>query len=89
MVSQLHTIGLPSGQSHVPAKRFNVFHLNASEVHLDSFQVQIFTPPSKCFQSGLLHVCSRSLTFDPEQLDIQLLKMPFQQNFSFDMVCGD
>ena len=86
----LPTLGLPLGQTHKPNPRFNLFHLDAHEIHLDSFKVQIFDPSQKSLQHGLLHVCSRSIVFDSAHMETDLLKLRYNASkFTFDTFGGD
>jgi hypothetical protein len=86
----MDNLGLPMGQTHKPNPRFNLFHIDSAEVHLDSFRVQIFEPYQKTLQPGLLHACSRCLVFDSDQLETSLLKLSYNsQAFTYDTFSGE
>jgi hypothetical protein len=40
--STQNALGLPFGQTHMPHPRFNLFHIDNLEVHLDTLNVSIF-----------------------------------------------
>ena len=79
----------PLGPSHEPNNRFSLFHMDRGEIHLDAFAVQIFDPSRNSLESGVLHMCSRSVAFDSHQLATDLLRLRFNANFVFNILQGD
>ena len=73
----MDVFGFPHGQTHQPHNRFNLYHIDTAEVHLDSMNVQIFDPSAKALEPGLLHLCSRSLLFDSTEINTDMLKLKF------------
>ena len=88
-MSSASMLGLPTTQTHLPNNRFNLFFIDNAEIHLDAFQVSIFDPSRNALESGILHLCSRSITFDSNQIQTDLLKLRFNANFSQDNFDGD
>ena len=83
-------LGLPLGQTHKPNPRFNLFHIDSHDSHLDSFRVQIFAPNQKSLQSGLLHICARGVIFDCDQMETPLLKISYNAHqFTFETFAGE
>ena len=82
-------LGLPCGQTHTPHERFNLFFLDRGEMHLDAFNVAVFDPSRNALESGILHLCSRSCSFDSNQLQTDLLKLRYSANFTFESFCGE
>jgi hypothetical protein len=37
-----NSLGLPMGQTHMPHERFNLFHIDNQEQHLESLSVSAF-----------------------------------------------
>ena len=88
-MSNASMLGLPMTQTHMPNNRFNLFFIDTMEMHLDSFQVSIFDPSRNALESGILHLCSRSITFDSNAIQTDLLKLRFNATFSYDNFCGE
>jgi hypothetical protein len=73
-----HPLNLPMGQTHMPDNRFNLFHIDASEIHFDCLNASLFyagdlapqeniqADSPHLLQNGHLHLCSRSLVFDQD-----------------------
>jgi len=89
-MAQSSILGLPTDQTHVPHQRFNLFHIDTQEKHLDSFGVSIFDPSTNSKEPGVLHLCSRSVVYDSDTMSTDLLKLRFSPGtFSFDNFCGE
>ena len=58
-------------------------------MHLDAFSVSIFDPSRNALETGILHLCSRSISFDSNLIGTDLLKLRFNANFTFDDFGGD
>lgn len=42
-----NSLGLPFGQDHTPHPRFNLFHIDKQEMHLDTLSVSFYDPQTK------------------------------------------
>ena len=58
-------------------------------MHLDAFTVAIFDPSRNALESGILHLSSRSCSFDSNLLQTDLLKLRYNANFTFESFCGE
>ena len=58
-------------------------------MHLDSFHASIFDPSRNALEPGFLHLCSRSVVFDSNQIKTDLLRLPYDESFTFDNLCGE
>ena len=82
--------GLPLGQTHVPHPRFNLFHVDRTEHVLDSIRVSIFDSTQNCLEQGYLHLCTRSLVFDSDNMETDLLRLFFtSSNFQVEVFTGE
>jgi len=98
-----HSLGLPLGQTHMPHERFNLFHIDNQEQHLESLSVSAFIhngsilagESSQLLQNGILHICSRSILFDQdnsvgeEKFLPDLVKFRYNEKFDFEVVQGE
>lgn len=75
-------LGLPFGPSHRPSLRFSLFHIDSQELHLCSLPCTLLEP-------GLLHLGSRSLAFDSENLTTPLLKLRFNQQVGIEWASAE
>ena len=82
--------GLPLGQTHTPHPRFNLLHIDRTEHVLESLRVSIFDSTQNCLEAGFLHLCSRSLVFDSDNLVTDLLRLFFtSSNFQVEVFTGE
>ncbi|EGR28693.1 hypothetical protein IMG5_170250, partial [Ichthyophthirius multifiliis] len=69
-------------------KNFNLLHLESNEYYILSLNVALIVDLHYEEIQGKLHLCSRSLIFEPQEIDLPLLKMKYSNNLFLKLVKG-
>ncbi|KAL4465900.1 hypothetical protein ABPG74_004137 [Tetrahymena malaccensis] len=69
-----------------PKKQFNLLHLESNELYILSLGVSLIVDLNTEEVQGKLHLCSRSLVFEPFDIDQPLIKMKYSHNISLKLI---
>jgi hypothetical protein len=67
-----------------------LFHVDRNEVVIETFKVSLFEHHTNNLENGLLHITSRGMAFDSDELNTDLLKLHFNsQKFDLELFSGE
>ena len=69
-----------------PKKQFNLLHLESNEVFFLSLKVSMIVDTKYEELKGKLHLCSRSLVFEPKDIDYPLIKIKYSNNINIKLL---
>jgi len=66
-----------------PPRGFNLLYLDDPETYISTIQVERYLDAKRPLVKGRLHLCSRCLVFEPNEISEPLIKMRYNSSFSF------